>query len=285
LSPDNANSIVTTLQKLLAHQQSAKAIGSIEEAAAFGAKIQQLLSKHKLSISDLAAKEEEKEGANVGGPIRPRDYGMKVNGNNRFISWIALMAQVIARCNDCEALLLPEVARDIKGKVKKNRAGASYTVTSNSWIFLGVESDRQQVEALFTYMCQLAWDMACETGDSLREQFRQEIIARYGECVPVRLSKRQHNFRHSFCAGFAEAVCTRIKEQRRAMQEEALRNQQALVLVDRRSLLVQSWLQKNTVEDHKAKIAAHKADVDILGVFLGKKAGSAVALTHKTFDE
>jgi len=49
--PDNA--MMTTLRKLITHEKSARSIGSIEEAESFAAKIQELMFKHKLAMTDV----------------------------------------------------------------------------------------------------------------------------------------------------------------------------------------------------------------------------------------
>jgi hypothetical protein len=54
------NTIVAKLRKLVAHERSTRSIGSLAEAETFAAKIQDLLTAHKLSMSeiDFQAREE-----------------------------------------------------------------------------------------------------------------------------------------------------------------------------------------------------------------------------------
>lgn len=52
--------MIDKLQKLLAHERSAREIGNIAEAAAFASKIQELLFAHKLTMSDIEIAEEDR---------------------------------------------------------------------------------------------------------------------------------------------------------------------------------------------------------------------------------
>ena len=45
--------IIEKLRKLIAHEQSARTIGNIAEAEAFASKIQDLLTAHKLDMSEV----------------------------------------------------------------------------------------------------------------------------------------------------------------------------------------------------------------------------------------
>lgn len=47
------NPIIEKLRKLIAMEQSARSIGSLAEAEAFASKVQELLSKHKLEMSEI----------------------------------------------------------------------------------------------------------------------------------------------------------------------------------------------------------------------------------------
>ena len=51
-------SIIDKVRKLIAHERSARKIGSFEEAAAFAGRIQQLLLDHKLSMSEIELADE-----------------------------------------------------------------------------------------------------------------------------------------------------------------------------------------------------------------------------------
>jgi hypothetical protein len=49
------------LQKLIAHEQSARAIGNTAEAEAFAMKIADLMFRHNLSMSDVEIKQQEQD--------------------------------------------------------------------------------------------------------------------------------------------------------------------------------------------------------------------------------
>ena len=52
-------SLTEKLQKLIAHEKSARATGNLQEAEAFAAKIAELLFRHNLSMSDVEIKQQE----------------------------------------------------------------------------------------------------------------------------------------------------------------------------------------------------------------------------------
>ena len=256
--------IIFKLQKLLNHKQSAEAIGNVHEATAFAEKIQKLLTEHKLSITDIAAKEEEKAGVTEGSAVDPRRFGMK--DKDKIIPWLLRLAQGIAKANDC-AILVSSHA--LSGKV------------SNKFIFVGIDADRIAAEEFFTYMAKLIWEMAGKEGDRQKEDFRQEILYDLGRCAPGHLSAKLHNFRHSYCMGFANAVVERMTEERQRQMAAQAPQSTALVLVDRRGLAVRTHMQKYTATSKTKQYGAGGVDI---GYALGTRDGKKVALTSRTIN-
>mgnify|MGYP000684045842 CR=1 FL=1 len=54
-----AEKILEKLRKLIAHEKSAREIGSMDEAEAFAAKIQQLIDEYNIELSEIGNKPEE----------------------------------------------------------------------------------------------------------------------------------------------------------------------------------------------------------------------------------
>jgi len=91
------DSLKKKIQKLLALQESAAKIGSIEEAANATEKIRALLMKHNLDLYSIQkeGKEEEIEQS----MLYPEELSPKTEGD-----WVKYLTHVIARHNMCEAI-------------------------------------------------------------------------------------------------------------------------------------------------------------------------------------
>lgn len=100
---DARDKILDKLQKLKAHAESAAKIGSAEEAEAFAAMLQQLMMKHKISMTDLEV-EEEAAADPVDQQIINWD-DVKVRSNR--VAWIERLASIVARAYFCRILVHP----------------------------------------------------------------------------------------------------------------------------------------------------------------------------------
>jgi len=274
---------IQKLKKMIAHQQSAAALGNTAEAEAFAQRIQQWLTKHKLSMSDLQAKEEEKEGVSSGLAVDPRRFGMK--DKDDMIPWLLTLAHNIAKVNDCEILVNTKVRNATKAEQKKT--GKFYaSQTTNQFVFVGIETDRLVAEELYVYMAKLAWEMAGKEGDRLKESFRAEIMLKLGKCAGGHLSAKLHDFRHSFCKGFAKAVTERLvaaREKEKAAAQAASNTETGLMVIDRRALMVRTYMEKNSTKSANASF--YGAGKTNIGFALGFDRGSKVVLTSKTVNK
>ena len=116
--------IIDKLRKLMKHEESAKSIGNIQEAENFASKIQELLMKYKLAVTDIQIEEEVAtddltvEIVTVG--------GLKM----RMVQWHGTLLTGIARANNCDS---------------------SSEHGSNRLTIYGYESDIALVVTLFKY--------------------------------------------------------------------------------------------------------------------------------------
>ena len=92
--------ILNKLQKLLALQDSAKAIGSAAEAETVAAKINELLLLHNLSLSELRESQKPEERESMG----KADIEVDKLTNKKEGDWVYQLYCVIARHNLCEAI-------------------------------------------------------------------------------------------------------------------------------------------------------------------------------------
>jgi len=97
--------ILSRLRKMIAHEESARTIGSVKEAEAFAEKITELLATHKLSMSEVEFFEHV-EAEPVGREtFRPDDHGLKRSGKR--IWWQEELADIVAKANQCRILVRP----------------------------------------------------------------------------------------------------------------------------------------------------------------------------------
>ena len=133
------NKIIDKLQKLLAHAESAKECGNMDEAAAFAGKVQDLLTKHQLSMSDIEIAEEKASGEQVERElVSPERLGVKFS--SKVQHWQVDLLNGLAAANNCQSF---------------------YGSGSNYQKIVGLQADRLQTIALFRYFARLA-QVLCE---------------------------------------------------------------------------------------------------------------------------
>ena len=116
-------SITETLQKLIAHEQSARTLGSIAEAEAFASKISSLLFQHNLTMAELTPDEQPKDEAIGQENLRAEDWGFE--RSSRSAMWRAQLANAVAMSMFCKLLRVPASDRLILIGTETNRIAAS----------------------------------------------------------------------------------------------------------------------------------------------------------------
>lgn len=128
-------SIIERLNKLIAHEQSARSIGSIAEAETFAAKIQELLFRHKLEMTDIEVEAEDDQ------PI-DREFLSEINltGKDRkqHLSWVGILLNAVGSANFC--------------RVIGHHAGGYHLI--------GKPTDRETAKALFHYLYRACLEVA-----------------------------------------------------------------------------------------------------------------------------
>jgi hypothetical protein len=174
--------VMDKLQKLIAHEKSARAIGNIAEAEAFAAKVAELLFKHNLSMSDVEIKEQE-----INEPI-DREY---VRGEKGRSVWMEMLAQAVATSCFCRHMII---------------GGTS------TQIFVGRTSDRQAAGALYRHL------IGCAV--SLVNAEKRKLRDHNPHTDPRRRQKYAHEFGRSYLLGFASAVSKRLEAERRQLETQ-----------------------------------------------------------------
>jgi hypothetical protein len=167
--------IIDKIRKLIAHERSAREIGSIDEAAAFAARIQQLLFEHKLSMSEIEMAEDAPrspvgEGVHWTSPER-------IPVRRRADRWYQLLFLHVAEAHFCKGI---------------SAAGYNYIY------LIGREEDRAIAVEMFRYLLPTMKRLA-SSERRLRKANRRSV----------------RNFTNSFYRGFITAIYWRYSEARR----------------------------------------------------------------------
>lgn len=257
------NPMIEKLRKLIAHEQSARSIGNIQEAEAFASRIQDLLTAHKLSMSEV-----EFQAREDGEPI---DWELvdsaEVAGRNKRVRvyWRIKIAKAIAKVNSC---------------VPVNR-------NTSSFFFVGRTSDRELAKILYIYMVELGEELcnkaACENRETQALKFNLDRhIQSYNvpDWAKPAFNKWMREYRESWKTGFGDAIATRLI----ARYEETLRAQEsvssnAIIHLKRDTLAVQDFL-KGKIRRARG-VSASTGNDD--GYSHGQSTGSAVNLSPRSF--
>ena len=146
--------IVEKLRKLVEHERSARGIGNLEEAETFAAKIQELLVRHKLEMSDVEYRAEE-EDEPVLKEFIPAEEWTGVSSTLRLKNWIGILVATVAKANFCQA------------------------VRSGKGIYLvGRQSDREASKLMFQYLYEIAVEVAPREAQAYTrmEQFLRDSL-------------------------------------------------------------------------------------------------------------
>lgn len=88
--------IIDKLRKLMKHEESARTIGNLNEAENFASKVQDLLMKYKLSVTDIQIEEEAVVDDLTVEIITPGSL------KNRAVRWHSVLLTGICRANNCD---------------------------------------------------------------------------------------------------------------------------------------------------------------------------------------
>lgn len=253
--------VLDLLNKLIQHQKSAEAIGSLEEAQAFAAKIQELMDVHKIQMSDVDFHVREvEEPFGFSEYSGPEAYS---GGAGKRQLWTQRLATAIADANECDIIL-----------------GAG-----NRFSFVGRTSNRELCVVVFKYLFDLAAEMADKAviRDKDQQQYEfQEWYAKYGyKDIGAGFRHWIKNYRKSWLNGFATSIQKRLRESTK-MRNAAATSTGAMVHIRKDDLALRTWFDDATKKWPRRKnyssggsnSAAYEA---------GKSAGSAVNLTPHNF--
>ena len=262
------NPMIEKLRKLITHEQSARAIGSLAEAEAFAARIQDLLTAHKLDMSevDFQARED-------GEPI---DWecvdGKEINrgGNRTKVYWRQKIARVVAAVNSCQVV---------------NNTSSRGT----SFFFVGRTSDRQLAKILYLHLVELGEELVAKAARADREiqglKFNmRNMISDYNipTWAKAAFNRWMKEYRESWKNGFGDAIAARLQTRYdETLKAQAAVSANAIVHINRDALAVQNFLAGKTKRSRGIGSSNRNGD----GYAKGQSTGNAVNLSPNRLAE
>lgn len=247
--------ILDKLNKLLAMSAGAKAIGSEAEAAAFAEKIQELLDRHNLSMTDVEL--HAAESAPIG--IEPVNTTLE-----RLQIWQNMLLDCIAKINGCFAVenslgFLAVVGRETDRKI-----------VLNFYRFFDAQGKILAKDFEESYKTTIEYQVGKMFGSPRVPRYHQQsFFVSFEDPIEKKLE--------SYMIGFASAVCERLEKVYRQDHQDR-KNAQALVSLDRRSEQAADWLKSQVpVSDKGPEIR----DIDSESYHAGVAAGERSAITDK----
>lgn len=251
--------LMDKLRKLIAHEKSAREIGSLAEAEAFASKIQELMDEYKIGMSDVEFADREATE-----PIDFSDYsgpkGWK-GGSGRRQYWTMSLARAIANANECQVVC----------------------GHGNRFCFVGRTSNREFCVVLFQYFFELGGELcekACERNKNDEYELFNEQYDSYGEewDGARKASKFRHwmkDYNKSWKAGFADAISTRlsIAQQKR----DAAATKTGTIIHLRKDVLAVKSFMDDQEGFHKVHTGNRVVRAD--GYETGKRTGNSVNMT------
>jgi uncharacterized protein YutD len=214
--------ILTRLKKLLDHEASARAINNIAEAETYAAKIQDLLDRYELTMTDVeyaAAKEEDPLGSTYARPtklVRKRT------------AWQERLADKIARANHCRIIVHSR---------------------SNAITFVGRESHRIAVSYVFVRLV----DFAERQSQKDYDKTYNDAVKSYG------YASGMTGYRAAWLNGFVNAINDRYKAEREKLEEEmrAAGQGMALIRLENAGKAAQKFLDEDLTKAMKLRNSDH----------------------------
>jgi hypothetical protein len=205
MTQDKREDLLTRLGKLQAMAKSAADIGNDEEAAIFAAKVQELLTKYKLTLTEVTDRELEIED-----PFGEETIDSPLGRKSTRVKWAQMLATTIARTNFCRLLVIP---------------------SSNAVIFVGRDSDRAVAAWLWRWLVELI-----DTKATAEYHIFGRRCRKAGDVTQAR------GFRQGYIIGFVRTVRERLIAQY-TMQVQTVPTSLALVTTEKRRL--SDWMHEN----------------------------------------
>ena len=181
--------IVDLLNKLINSERSERELGNVAAAETFAAKAQELLFKHKLTMTDLDYAAEEADEPVVGEVFSAEEL-LDMPPKSSSDMWLGVLINALCKSNFC--------------KVIRNR-GNNYTV-------VGRLSDRNAVSMLFVYLSKAAMEMSKQAANDRGLDGRRSFITSFKLGFSSAIGKRLRVTTQELKAGAQEQGLMRIDQ-------------------------------------------------------------------------
>jgi len=259
--------IIKKLRNLIAHEKSARFIGNLQEAEAFAARVQDLLTAHKLSMSEIDFEERETAEPIDWERVDPSDVHSRTK---RFtIRWKVTLANAIGKVNSCRVI---------------KHTGSR----GNSFSFVGRTSDRELAKMLYIYMVELGDELGKADARKNKEIQTLKFNVRNNisdfnvptwAAAAFRAWMREYSA--SWLTGFGDAIAKRLNDRyEETLAAHAQVSSNAIIHIRKDILAVNDFLRGKTTRS-QGHMAANNSSAD--GYAHGHATGSAVNLSPNRF--
>lgn len=239
-------SIISKIQKLAQKAESAKELGNVEEAAAFSAKVNELLTRHNLAMTDIDTEDVDE----VTG-VKLDDLGLSTKAGK----WTISLLSVIAEHNYCKTIY--HQSRVIKGRRIKTDSNASVTIIGRPD---NVEVTKYLYSVLkrqFESMCKSEWNAYIRAA-------KKQLSEATG--IPVKDIKKPNQYRgvtkrpvyiKSFMIGAVHGVNRRLSEQAVKAKEEHGSKMTDLMIVnnaDIKQYMAEHFPDTQTMRSNRSRV-------------------------------
>lgn len=197
--------LLDRIRKLHAHAESAKNLKNEAEAAAFAAKVQELLTQHKLDMSQLEFDQQDKDE-----PIGQTYIETSPTGHKKSrIAWREQLASAVAKAHYCRILVIPG---------------------SSKVLLVGRPVDRQIAEYIITTLSGLAEVMA--DAAYVKYFYAKKAVGQVHEA---------RGYRPAWLIGFVNTIRRRYAEEMVKAQAAAQSNGMSLIRLDQEQAKVEAY--------------------------------------------
>jgi hypothetical protein len=264
--------VIAKLAKIRAHQESAAAIGSEEEAKHFARMLQELLMRHKLEMSDIEydqeVKDEPIEEYPVGGKGTYRDgkYVMEdypeVEIRRRRQDWSERLGRIVAEAHGCKMLVS--------------------TGSSRLW-FVGRKSNVAVAEYMYITMYRTIESLSWKEYKTARNKTKWEYIKNFPKAEQASASKDVdysdlEGYRSSWIEGFISGLNMMFMAEEVKRTADAAQST-ALVRINKDKQAVNEYLQKFTGKVNR--LGGSGRGFNSRGYTAGKNKANEVGITAK----
>lgn len=236
MSQQDINKIIERVKKLHAKAESAKAIGSVEEAEAFAIGVQKMLLEYKLEMSILEQRELTPTPIEVDEDLIDWRTVKEVGYKRRRVGWLEQLAWHVTQAYGCTYAIIPG---------------------TNAIIIVGEQADRKVAEFVLTTLARSAVELAAHA--TRKERYRM------WKAGTVRQAR---GFTSSWLLGFAAGVGVQLRERLDALR----RDTPGLAIVLQRSTEAVDEYCKTRFK-RSVKEAAKQSNNNLTGFLRGKEAG------------